>query len=288
MPAAIVPPSTPPSTLPPLPRRRFADDTEIPNDVYVLRTRNETYLAGYGDTPVVSDLRRPNFLATYLVAMLVCGLLVTTLNAREEGDAEARLARDGVEVQGTVTTVTYISTGRVGRSTLRRVDFAFAAPARGWQVETTYHGIGFTRDLSVSEALLPGTPLTVRYVRDSPDIAQVVVPPLERGTTTLQERQGVLILAIPLLCYPPRLAVWWWLHRHERQLIRDGVLLRAEVVGVRREHGVFRTWNTLTYRFRTPDGEWITAQTRVEYARNVKAEAKAAVLYLNRRRFALL
>ncbi len=285
----IVPPGTPPSTLPPPPRRRFADGTVVTDKTYVLRTKNWTYLREYGDTPTFSGQRRPSFLATYLLAAIICVSVAAVMQRQEEDAAEARLAREGMTTSGVVTAVKPIYRGKTSGVVHYRVDFRFTTPARDGQGETTHMGIGRTRDRELPGGLRPGTPIVVRYVPDAPHLVQVVSPPLQRSTTTLQERRGALIVAIPALFYPPRLVVWWlWVWRRERHLTRHGLLLRAEIVGVRR--GGWGLWerHVVTYHFRTPEGESITAEANIEYARSPESEAKAAVLYLNRERFALL
>lgn len=145
-----------------------------------------------------------------------------------------------------------------------------------------------TRDRELPNTLRPGRSLTVRYVPDAPYLVQSVSPPLRRSTPTLQKRQGVRILAIPLLPYPPRLVVWWRRRWRERHLTRNGLLLRGEIVGVRRSG--WRWWRreVVTYRFQSPDGVDITAQARIKYARGPKQKMLAAVLYLHDDHFALL
>lgn len=260
----------------------------VTDTIYVLRTETQSYLRGYSDTPSLSGRRRSVFLATYLLAASICALVVAAIHAHEERDADARLARDGVVARGEITAVTPIYYGRSDRIAYLRVDFRFTTPTGDGRGETTDTGIGLTRDRELPDTHRPGTSLTVRYVPDAPYLVRSVSPPLRRSTPTLQKRQGVRILAIPLLPCPPRLVVWWRRRWRERHLTRNGLLLRGEIVGVRRSG--WRWWRreVVTYRFQSPDGVDITAQARIKYARGPKQKMLAAVLYLHDDHFALL
>lgn len=271
------------------PRRRFVDGNIVPDDVYTRRPENRAYLRGGGDAPPLSKWHHPSFALTYLLAAFVCGCVLAVMHADAEVTAETRLARDGTTTLGEITATVAMNAGKSDAVLYYLVYFRYTVAAGRGRGEETYTGIGRTEGPRLPNTLQPEKLVTVRYLPDAPHLAQVVSPPLRRSESDLQEGQGIRILTLPLLLYPPLFAWSWWARRRERQMSRGGLLLRAEIVGVRRIAPDWWERDEVTYRFRLPEGTETTAQFRVAYTRHApKVGMIAAVLYLHERRFVLL